>query len=175
MKKTLKLAAVLISLVMFAAACGDDDGGGSAASADDPLVQAIVDDIMADSDGITTERAEAECFVGNVVCDIGKDRLTALGVSETNVAGLDEIDWSEAEARSVVDNMFGCMDLTDNFIDAMELGDLDGDQRSCVSDVFSEDVLKDFFVSSLTDEEPGSEIFALFGQLAECGINVFDS
>ena len=150
MKKTLKIVAALASVVMLAAACGDDGGGGSAVAADDPLVQAIVDDIMSDSDGITTERAEAECFVGNVVGSIGKDRLTALGVSETNIADLDEIDWTEDEARAVVDNMFGCMDLTDNFIDSMELGELDAAQRECVSGVFSEDVLKDFFLATFT-------------------------
>lgn len=181
MTTILKIAAALASLALLATACGDDGGGGisgidGAASADDPLVQAIVDDIMADSDGITTERAEAECFVGNVVGSLGKERLTALGVSETNVAALDEIDWTEDEARTVVDNMFGCMDLTDNFIEQMELGDLDESQTDCVRGVFSEDALKDFFVASFTgDEEGGAGIFALMGQLAECGVDFFDS
>jgi len=173
MKKALKIVAIVASVVVLATACGDDSGG--AASADDPLVQAIVDDILADSDGITTERAEAECFVGNMVGGIGKDRLTSLGVTETNIAGLDEVEWTEDEARLVVDNMFGCMDLTANFISQMDLGDIDESQRECVGGVFSEDVLKDFFLSSVSGEEPGAEIFALFGQLVDCGIDVFDS
>jgi hypothetical protein len=172
---SLKIVAALAALMLFASSCGDDGGGGSTASADSPLVQAIVDDIMADSDGVTTERAEAECFVGGVVGEIGTDRLNALGVTETNVAALDEIDWTEDEANAVVDKMFGCMDLTENFVEQMELGDLDASQAECVKGVFSEDVLRDFFASSLTGEEPGAEIFALFGELAGCGIDVFDS
>ena len=175
-KMTLKTVALLAAVLLMATACGDDGGGGGSASVDDPLVQAIVDDIMADGDGLTTERSEAECFVSRVVGTIGNERLTALGVTETNVAGLDEIDWTEAEARSVVDDMFGCMDLTENFITQMELGDLDADQTSCVREVFTDDVLKDFFVASFTDDEAGgASIFSLLGQLSECGIDLFDS
>lgn len=171
MKKTLKIVAVAASLVILASACGDD-GGGSVASADDPLVQAIVDDVMADGDGVTSERAEAECFVGGVVGSLGKDRLAELGVTESNVPGLDEIAWTEQEANTLVDRLFGCMDLTDNFIEQMDLGDIDESQRDCVSGVFSEDVLKEFFVSSFAGTEPGAEIFALFGELTECGVDL---
>lgn len=178
MTKTLKIVAVLASLVLLASACGDDSGSGSAASADDPLVQAIVDDIMSDGDGIgiTTDRGEAECFVGNVVGTIGKDRLTALGVLESNVAALNEIEWTEGEARSVVDNMFGCMDLTNNFVEQMELGDLDGVQTDCVRGVFTEDVLKDLFLAEFSGDESGaSGIFSLMGDLTDCGIDLFNS
>ncbi len=176
MKNFTKIIAALVSVVVLATACGDDGGGGNAVAADDPLVQAIVDDVMAESDSLTADRAEAECFVGGVVGTIGKDRLTALGVSESNVPGLDEIDWTEDEARAVVDSMFDCLDPAESFIDSMDLGELDDEQTSCVRGVFSEDVLKDFFVSTFTgDEEGGAGIFALMGQLAECGVNFFDS
>lgn len=174
MKKTLKLVAALAAVAMMAGACGDDDGGGGgSASADSPLVQAIVDDVMADSDGITTDRAEAECFVGGVVGTLGEDRLNELGVTEDNVVGLDEIEWTEDEATSVVDKMFDCIDMGESFIEQMEFGDLDDEQTACVQDVFSEDVLKGFFVGTLTnDEEAASGLFALFGELADCGVDI---
>ena len=176
MKNFTKIISALVSVVLLAAACGDDEGGGNAVATDDPLVQAIVDDVLSDSDPLTSDRAEAECFVGGVVGTIGKDRLTALGVSESNVAALDEIDWTEDEARAVVDRMFDCLDPAESFIDSMDLGELDDEQTSCVRDVFDEDTLKTFFVAAFTnDDEAGAEIFALMGQLAECGVNFFDS
>lgn len=177
MKTILKTLAALLTLTVLATACGDDgDGGGSAtpASADSPLVQAIVDDVLEDGDGVTTDRDEAECFVGGVVDEIGEDRIRALGVSEENVAGLDEIDWTTEEAESVVDKLFSCMDLTENFIDQMEFGDLDEGQTDCVRGVFTEDVLKEFFVASFTGDESGmAGIFELMGELTECGVNLF--
>lgn len=173
MKKTLKLVAALTAVVMMAGACGDDDGGGGgSASADSPLVQAIVDDMMADEGAMTSDRGEAECFVGGVVGGVGEDRLTELGVTESNVPALDEIEWTQGEAESIVDSMFDCIDMGESFMSEMEFGDLDDAQTECVQGVFTEDVLKDFFVASLTnDEEAGSGIMALFGELAECGID----
>ncbi|MEZ5243526.1 MAG: hypothetical protein R2707_00395 [Acidimicrobiales bacterium] len=176
MKTSLKLVAAIAALMLFASSCGDDGGGGggNTASADDPLVQAIVDDIMAGGDGVTTDRAEAECFVGGVVGEIGTARLNALGVTETNIAALDEIEWTEDEARSVVDSMFSCVDVTASFVDDMDFGELDDSQAECVRGIFSEDVLKDFMVSTFTgDEDAMSGIFALMGQVQECGIDVF--
>lgn len=177
MKTYAKTVAVLAALAMLGSACGDDDGGGGAtASADDPLVQAIVDDIMADGDGLTSDRAEAECFVGGVVGELGTERLNALGVSETNIAPLDEVEWTEAEAQSVVDTMFGCIDVTESFVEQLDLGELDDAQSECVSGVVTDDVLKGFFLDSFTGDEGVSDnLFELMGGIASCGIDLSGS
>lgn len=174
MSATLKIMATLMTVVVLATACGDDGGGGgSAVSANDPLVQAIVDDVLADSNGITADRGEAECFVTGVVGTVGKARLSELGVTETNIQNLDEIDWTDQEAESVIDDMFRCMDMAQTFVQQMDLGDLDSAQSDCVRGVFTEDVLKDFFLASFRNEDPGEGIFGLFGQLADCGLDGF--
>lgn len=174
MKTFAKNLAVLSALVLLGSACGDDGGGGTTAPADDPLVQAIVDDIIAEGDGLTADRAEAECFVGGVVGEIGTARLNALGVTETNVPALDEIGWTEAEAGTVVDAMFDCVDVADGFVDQMELAELDETQRACVNEAFSEDVLKEFMVGTLTgDADDGQAFVALMGELSACGVDPF--
>jgi hypothetical protein len=171
---SLKIVAVMAALLLFASSCGDD-GGGSAASADDPLVQAIVDDIMSEADGLTTERAEAECFVSGVVGEIGTARLNELGVTETNIAGLDEIDWTEDEAGSVVDRLFACVDVSDSFIEQNDFGELDAAQTECVRGVFTEENLKPALVSLYSGEDAEAGLFELFSQVSDCGINPFGS
>ena len=71
--------ALVTALSLVAASCGDDGGD---ASADSPLVQAIIDDVMADEDPLSTDRAEVECFVTGIVGSLGEDRLRELGIAE---------------------------------------------------------------------------------------------
>ncbi|MEQ8840954.1 MAG: hypothetical protein RIB98_08230 [Acidimicrobiales bacterium] len=174
MTNLLKIATALLSVVLLAGACGDDDGGGgNAAPSDSPLVQAIADDMMDDEGSLTADRSEAECFASNVVGTVGEDRLNELGVTAADVGDIDGVAWTQSEAETIVDGMFSCIDMGESFVDDMDFGELDSEQEACIRGIFTEDVLKGFFVSSLTgDDEAGAGIFALMGEVAGCGIEL---
>ena len=172
MKRLIKVVALGLGMALIAAACGNDTGGG-AAPADDPLVSAIVDDILSDSGGMTDDRGEAECFAGGVVGGLGGSRLAELGVTPDNVGELDEYTWTDDEARLIIDKMFECMDPAQSFFDDLAIDGMTDEQTACLAGAFDEDTLKEFFVGGLTGEQP-TDFFATIGAaMSECGLDAF--
>jgi hypothetical protein len=173
MKRLIKVAALGVGMALIAAACGNDSSGGSVASADDPLVQAVVEDILSDDGSLTSDRGEAECFAGGVVGGIGGSRLAELGVTADNVGDLDEYTWSEDEARLIIDKMFDCMDPAGTFVEDLSVDGMTDEQTACLAGAFDEDTLKDFFVGGLTGEQP-TDFFATIGEaMSSCGLDAF--
>ncbi len=173
MKRLIKVVALGLGMALIAAACGNDSSGGSTAPADDPLVQAVVDDILAEGDGLTADRGEAECFAGGVVGGIGGSRLAELGVTAENVGDLDEYSWTEDEARLIIDKMFDCMDPAGSFADDLAVDGMTDEQTACLAGAFDEDTLKNFFVGGLIGEQP-TDFFAVIGEaMSSCGLDAF--
>lgn len=170
MNRFLRLLAIAAGLALVAGACGDDGGDGGAASVDDPLVQAIVDDMLADG-SMGADQAQAECFASRVVGGVGNDRLTELGVTPDNVGELDEIAWTQDEAELIVDELFECTDVEDGFAGSMVSDELDEEQSECIADAFGTDRLKDFFVTNLMGEEPTGFLTDVASAMEECGID----
>ena len=170
MTRLMKLVALGLGMALIAAACGSD---GGSAPADDPLVQAIVDDILTEEDSLTTDRGEAECFARGLVGEIGGDRLGQLGVTVADVGDLEDFDWSEAEANVIIDKVFDCTDAAANFVSDLGGDTMTADQRACLIEVFDEDTIRNFFITSLT----GGESLDIFSDLADafsaCEIDAF--
>jgi hypothetical protein len=169
MTRLLKMVALAVGMTLIAAACGSDSGGGTA-PADDPLVQAVVDDILSDGNGITNDRGEAECFAGGVVGGIGTARLVELGVTVDNVGSLDDYAWTDREANVIIDKMFECTDAAAGFVADLGGDSMTSEDSACLVGVFDEDTIRKFFIAGLT----GDESLDLFTDLADafgaCGI-----
>jgi hypothetical protein len=172
MTRLLKLVALALVMTLIAAACGSDSGG-SAAPADDPLVQAVVADILAEEDGLTADRGEAECFAGGVVGGIGADRLAELGVTVDNVGSLDDFTWSEDEANLIIDKMFDCTDVSQSFVDDLGGSGMTSEQTACLADAFDKDTMRKFFVAALTGDESADSFTAIAEAMSGCGLDLF--
>lgn len=170
MNRFLRRLAIVMGLVLVAGACGDDDGG-SAASTDDPLVQAIVDEMLADETNPAASRDEAECFASGVVGAIGTDRLNELGVTPDDVGSLDEIGFERAEVEVVVDEMFDCTSAAEEFVNQFSVDGMSDEDAACLADAFGEDKLKEFMVSAFLDEEPSDLFATITTAMNDCGID----
>ena len=163
---------ILLTIALVAAACGSS--GDDAADTDDPLVQAIADDIAADPDTPFREREAAECFAADIVGGIGTDRLAELGVSASSVADLDDIDFNDSEIGRVVDSLDKCVDLEQALADSLaEDGTMAADDAECLIGELGTDVIKDAFRSTFSggDTEPTNAFLqAMLDAAAACDI-----
>jgi hypothetical protein len=153
------IVALVAVLSLVAASCGDDGGD---ASADSPLVQAIVDDVMADEDPLSTDRAEVECFVTGIVGSLGEDRLRELGIAETNVPDIDELDLKSDEVDVFVDSLLDCIDTSALMAESLA-EDFESDEAQCIAEQFDEDTLRVLYRSAFS----GDELPDIFGQMFE--------
>lgn len=174
MRRLARLATAGLALTVLAGACGDDGGGNGAAPVDDPLVQAIVDDITIDDNPLTTERGDAECFATRVVGSVGNERLAALGVTVDDVGSINEFSWTPAEVDMIVENMFDCIDVTSGFTRSLVSEDMTPEQVGCLEGSFTQDVVHDFYRSTFSGDE-GAEFFGqITAAMTACGIDPFE-
>ena len=166
-----KLMAMLMALMVIAAACGDDDDSGSTDISDDPLAMALADSVVEEDSPFATQE-DANCFAGKVVGEIGTDRLNELGVTETNVGEIEDIDFTEGEIDTIVDAMSDCVDLTAALAAEFE-ADFGAEGAECLAEGLGDDLLTDLMKSSFTgeEEELPDEFFQQFLDLAaECDL-----
>jgi hypothetical protein len=167
---TAALTAAVLTLGL--AACGgDDESGGGDLS---PLAQAIADDMLDTSEegGMVPTVDEANCFAGSVVDGIGEDRLRELGVDESTVQDIEELDFSAEEVDVVVDSMFDCVDVSSMMASELE-ADFGAEGAQCVADKLDAEFLKDIMAQEFAgvEAEMSDEFFQAFLDIAsECDL-----
>lgn len=169
-----KFATLICALVLVAAACGGDDDDGAVDVDDSPLAAAIADDVMSEDGAPVTDRAEAECFAGNVVGRIGEDRLGELGVTVDSVGDIPDIDFTDDELNTLLDSLTDCVDLEAAMAEEFA-EDFGAEAAECLASELGEDTLVDLMRQGFTDPdaEPTAEFFNTFlDAAAECDLQL---
>lgn len=169
-----KLLMAFVAFALVASACGGDDDDGGVAAADSPLVGAIAEQMMegADADSPIATQAEAECWAGRVVGNIGEDRLGELGVTVDNVGDIEDLDFTDGEVDTIVSSLGDCVDLKALMAEQMA-GDLGEEAANCVAGELDDDFLNGLIGAAFRDEDPsGSDDFfqTMLDIAAECDL-----
>jgi hypothetical protein len=162
-------------------ACGDDDDGGDVSEAEQPYVDAMVENFRSgEEDELTLTDEQAECVAPKWIDTIGVERLEEAGlepadISSDGASDVGELGLDEAEGNELYAAFGACdVEMMDLFIDSLAAEqDLSDEDRDCLAENFDEDFLQRVMVAALTqgddaledDEELTSELFAVF---AEC-------
>ncbi len=146
----------LLALALVMAACGDDDTGGEGTTTTGgdgaELVAALRTQISEDSGsgGFVVNDEQAGCFAVGLIDEFGAGTMAdAIGGEFSDFMG----SISSAERRTVIDIMFGCVDLAEGL--AAELG-ADGaislDSARCISEaMLASDDFRDVLAESFVD------------------------
>lgn len=161
-------ALAAVALTFGVAACGG--GGDGDGAADSPLAKALAADMLAEGDSPVSSEEDANCWAGKVVSEIGEDRLTELGMTETNLPDIDEMDFTTDEVSTIVDSMFECVDVKAAFAAEFE-SDFGAEAAGCLADGLDEQFVKEILLSEMDGSEPSDEFMQNFLDIAaECDI-----
>lgn len=171
MSRTTALLAAAALTVGLAACGGGDEEGDAAASS--PLAEALATDMLdSDSSPVGTEE-EANCWANQIVDDIGEDRLEELGMTVENVGDMEDYDFTDEELSTMVDGMFGCIDVKAAFAAEFE-EDFGAEGAKCVADALDEDLVKEAMLADQSGaDEPSAEFMQAFLDIAaECNLDL---
>jgi len=168
-----RLVGVLLLLGLVVVSCGGESDDGPA------LASAIADGMMEGADADSPfDRADAECFGGEVVERMGVDRLVAVGLSLEDVqSGADpgSVDLSSDDVDQMTDALTACVDFGRLVVDSMvaDLTISDSSADCLVAGINEANFLRAFAESSLLDAEidpslEGEMTSALFAMIADC-------
>lgn len=170
-KRTTRTIVAVCALSLPATACGDGDDGASGASveaaADTPIGRALTAEFMADQDSVVGTEAEARCMSGQIVSEIGEDRLVEAGITAENVGDVADYDFDDDEIDAIVGAMFACVDIRASLVESFE-ADFGSDGATCVADELDEEFVRDLMRSEFTGgaEEPTAEFLQAFLDIA---------
>jgi hypothetical protein len=139
-KLRLHLALVVAALVL--AACGGDD----------PLIQAMADDMVTQADGLSYDSEEALCVATSSYDSLGSDRLAELGVTVESPDLLDA-RVTETEAASLVDGLYGCLDVNQMIITQVTATGLPESAAQCIIDDLGDDAVRQLMIDQFEGDE----------------------
>ena len=169
-RTTALIAAATLAVGLSACGGGDDSAGGDASS---PLAEAIAADMMEESEGspVATQE-EANCWANKIVSDIGEDRLEELGVTVDNVGDIEDLDLTDEEMNTLIDGMFGCVDVKAMFAEQFE-EDFGAEGAQCLADALDEDFVREAMVAEQEGTEPSADFMQAFLDIAaECDLPI---
>ncbi len=169
MKRNIRryLGAACVGALLLSA-CGSDGGGG----ADTAVGQALADELMSDADSPLTGEEEARCMAGDIVDNVGEERLEELGVTADSVAAIEDVEFSADEEQTVLDALFDCVDVRAAMAEEMT-SDFGEEAAKCVADNLDEDLLREAMSAGFSDSdaEPSNDFFqGMLDVAAECDI-----
>lgn len=133
------------------------------------LAAALADDILNDGSPMTDDPAEARCVADAIVDGVGEERLRELGMTPDDVGDMDDYDFTEGEFNTIVDALFGCVDVRATLATSLGAG-LPPEQTDCIAGALDEDTLRGIIVGSMGADEPPPEfINAVVVAMGECG------
>ncbi len=137
----------------------------------DALAVALADEMMTDGGAVSTE-AEAQCWAGRVVDDIGADRLAELGMTVDNVGDIQDLAFTPDETSLLVESLFDCVDVKTSFAKQFE-ANFGPEGAACIAEQLDEDLVKLAITSSIEGAtEPPPEFLDAFGTIMEtCGLS----
>ena len=153
--------AIICALGFLAAACG----------AEDPLIQAMADEMVTQADGLSTDPAEALCVSEASYETLGADRLSELGITVDNPDLLNAAV-TEDEAVELVEVLYSCVDVNEMVISQITAAGLPATAAECILESLGEDEVRALIVEQLQGNGPAvsSETqLALLSCLADDG------
>ncbi len=141
MSSRLKLAVIGV-LALFATSCGGDD----------PLIQAMADDMAAQADGLSTDPAETLCISQASYDALGADRLAELGITVENPNLLTAVV-DEREAEKLVDGLYSCVDVNEMIVSQVTSTGLPPAAADCIIETLGEDGVRQFILDQFQGEE----------------------
>lgn len=142
-QSSLWFPAALMALVVGAAACGGED----------PIVQAMSDQMVTQDDGLSADPAEADCIAKTTYEALGSDRLDELGITVDNpditTAGV-----TEEEANQLVDGLYGCIDVNKMIISQITATGLGPEVAQCMIDSLGSDAIRQLMIDQFAGREP---------------------
>lgn len=173
---------ILCASLGFAACGGDDDVAVDSPAADSPAADsaagdsasgspyasAIAAEILTESDGMTSDPAEAKCMGENVVAAIGEDRLAELGMSPTDAGDIEDYDFTEAEFAAMFSGMFKCLDVKAGLAENLVGSGLTEEQANCIVGELTIEQLESMGVASASGNE--AAVAAAEGVMRAAGV-----
>ncbi|WP_423982342.1 hypothetical protein [Ilumatobacter sp.] len=168
---------ILVTVASVAlAACSGGDSTSDASAAEDPYVDALLDDLETDPEFPIGE-AEAECIARGAVQAIGVESLESADVSPEELAqapALADLDadlGSDIEAR-LTERISECDGLADVIVAGVtaDLGVTDG-SLDCVTEEFDVEKFSALLASSLLDGGDSGAVGEAFGEDVVLGLS----
>lgn len=165
----LRYLAAAAAAALLLAACGSDGGGG----ADTAVGQALADELMSDGDSPLAGEEEARCMAGDIVDNVGEDRLAELGVTAETVSAIEDIDFTDEETDTVLDALFDCVDVQRVMAEEMA-SDFGDEAAGCIAENLDESLLREAMAVGFggdIDAEPSNDFLqGMLDVMAECDV-----
>lgn len=139
-KLRFRLALFVVALV--ATSCGGDD----------PLIQAMADDMVTRADGLSNDSEEALCVATATYDSLGPDRLAELGVTVETPALVDA-EVTEPEATALVDGLYDCLDVNEMITTQVAATGLPESAAQCIIDDLGDDAIRQLMIDQFEGED----------------------
>lgn len=171
------MVTVLLLATAGCSADGTSDTGGPVSAEARPYVDALTTQFTLAGEGdFGLDDDRATCLANRWISILEPARLEGAGIEPTDFgvgpgdqseAQLADVNLSDGEATEMVDAFGGCrIDLKAMTLDNL-LGPLSDDERSCLDDAVSDDLIGDYFKAVFTvpsedlDSDPASEDYVV--------------
>jgi hypothetical protein len=176
-------AAALLLSSPFLAACGGSEGESKEAK---PYVDAMVASMTEDEDAPFNEE-EARCFSEKMIDVVGLKKFEDAGTPEEFKSGDDSLDFESLkldrkQGEEIYDNFDKCgVDMRDELLKEMSADEeYDAETKKCLEEGLTDDVVKDFFVSTMVEGEdsldsedgPGAELMSTMMECMMAGMDI---
>lgn len=155
------VSAIICALGFLVASCGTED----------PLIQAMADEMVTQADGVSTDPAETLCVSEASYQILGAARLEELGVTVDNPDLLSAVV-TEDEAVELVEGLYSCVDVNEMVVSQITAAGLPASAAECILESLGEDEVRALIVEQLQGNGPdlsSQTQLALLSCLAEDG------
>jgi len=138
-----RLAPIFVAGALLVSACGGDD----------PLIQAMADDMVSQDAGLSSDPDEALCVSQASYDSLGAERLEELGVTVDN-PDLTDAEVTPGEAEALVDGLYDCLDVNAMIIaQVTELG-LPEANAKCAVDGLGPEAVRQLMIDQFGSGDP---------------------
>ena len=125
--------------------------------ADTELAKAIGVEMGNDEGSFTLKEEEELCVGQRVIDDLGKDRLSELGVTAEDASAIDTAEFTEEEDDLMISSLFDCIDGREFMNQSFTASGLPEETIKCINERVSDEAIDDFFESMMSNGTPNQE------------------
>lgn len=142
-RTTHALLTTLCGLALLASSCGGDD----------PLIQAMADDMVSQDAGLSSDPDEALCVSQASFYSLGSDRLSDLGVTVDN-PDLTGAGVTPEEAATLVEGLYDCLDVNAMIMNQITALGLPQASAQCAVDGLGEESIRQLMIDQFASTDP---------------------